>query len=518
MTRTSGETTTRPLPDHARVAIVGSGFSGLGMAIRLQQAGQDDFVVLERGPSVGGTWRDNDYPGAACDVPSRLYSFSFAPNPDWTRSFSPQPEILRYLRGCAERFGVNEHLHTDTRVEHAAWDGDARVWRVRTSRGALTAEVLVSAAGALSDPKNPEIPGLNTFTGTTFHSAAWNHDHDLAGESVAVIGTGASAIQIVPKIQPAAKRLTVFQRTPAWIIPRTDRPFTRIEKAVYTRFPKVERLARAAIFWGRESYVLGFTRKQALMSVPDRIARRHLAHQVPDLELRTKLTPDYRIGCKRILISNDFYPALAAPNADVVTEPITEIRERAVVTADGVEHPADAIIFATGFQVTPPPIAEAIHGCDGVSLSAVWERDGMKAHRGTTMAGFPNLFMLVGPNTGLGHTSMVYVIEAQIQYVLEALSAMDQRDLATVAPRREVQERFNDGLQHRLADSIWQTGGCASWYLDQHGNNVTLWPDFTFRFKALTQRFDAENYDLEPAGHGAAGKAGVTRATVGAQA
>ena len=485
------------LPDHVRVAIIGSGFSGLGMAIRLKQSGEDSFAVLERGPGVGGTWRDNDYPGAACDVPSRLYSFSFAPNPDWTRSFSPQPEILSYLRGCAERFGVADHLHTDCRVDKARWNGEVNRWHIETTRGELTADVLVSAAGALSEPKNPEIPGLENFTGATFHSAAWNHDQDLAGKRVAVIGTGASAVQIVPKIQPIAEHLTVFQRTPAWIIPRTDRPFTRVERAVYSRFPRVERLARAAIFWGRETYVLGFTRAQGLMRVTDRIARSHLERQVPDPELRAKLTPEYRIGCKRILISNDFYPSLSQTNADVVTEPITEVRERAVVTADGVEHPTDAIVIATGFQVTPPPIAEAIHGRDGRALSEVWDKQGMQAHRGTTVAGFPNMFMLVGPNTGLGHTSMVYVIEAQVQYVMEALRAMVTKGVATVEPRREVQDRFNATIKRQLDSSIWQTGGCGSWYLDQHGNNVTLWPDFTFRFKALTESFDAENYELE---------------------
>jgi cation diffusion facilitator CzcD-associated flavoprotein CzcO len=373
-----------------------------------------------------------------------------------------------------------------------------RRWRIETTRGELTADVVVSAAGALSDPKNPSIPGLETFTGTTFHSAAWNHDHDLRGQRVAVIGTGASAIQIVPKIQPLAEHLTVFQRTPAWIIPRTDRAFTRIERALYKRVPKLERLARAAIFWGRETYVLGFTRRQELMKMPDRIARGHLAKQVADPELRAKLTPDYRIGCKRILISNDFYPALSAPNADVVTEPIAEVRERSIVTADGSEHPVDAIVFATGFQVTPPPIAEAIHGRGGVSLSEVWEQRGMQSHRGTTTAGFPNLFMLVGPNTGLGHTSMVYVIEAQVQYVLESLAAMQRDRIATLEPKQAVQDAYNAGLQSKLSTSIWQTGGCGSWYLDQHGNNVTLWPDFTFRFKALTRAFDADNYDIEP--------------------
>lgn len=500
------------LPEHVRVAIIGSGFSGLGMAIRLKRSGQDDFVVLERGAGVGGTWRDNHYPGAACDVPSRLYSYSFAPNPEWTRSFSPQPEILTYLRDCAERFGVLPHLHANCRVTQATWNDEARHWRIETAKGELTADVLVSAAGALSDPKNPDIPGLENFTGATFHSAAWNHEHELAGQRVAVIGTGASAIQIVPEIQPQAEKLTVFQRTPAWIIPRTDRAFTRVERAVYKRFPRLERMARAAIFWGRETYVLGFTRRQELMRVPDRIARAHIKRQVPDPELRAKLTPDYRIGCKRILISNDFYPAVAADNADVVTAPITEVRERAVVTADGTEHPTDAIVFATGFQVTPPPIAEAIRGRDGAALSEVWQERGMQGHKGTTVNGFPNLFLLVGPNTGLGHTSMVYVIEAQVQYVLESLAAMARDDLATIEPKREVQDRYNAGLKRRLDGSIWQTGGCGSWYLDQHGNNVTLWPDFTFRFKALTESFDAENYDVEPAGPRAAAELTGARA------
>ncbi len=485
---------TQQLPQHAEVAIIGSGFAGLGMAIRLQEAGIEDFVVLERGDDVGGTWRDNSYPGAACDVPSRLYSFSFAPNPAWTRSFSPQPEILDYLRGCAQRFGVTDRLRFATTVLSAAWDADATHWRLETTNGGMTASVLVSGAGALSDPKAPAIPGIETFTGTTFHSAAWNHDHDLAGERVAVIGTGASAIQIVPEIQPKVASLRVFQRTPAWIVPRTDRPFTHLERLVYRRFPAVERVARAAIYWGRETYVLGFTRRQGLMALPDRLARMHLRRGVPDPELRAKLTPEYRIGCKRILISNDFYPALSAPNTDVVTSPIAEIRERAIVTADGVEHPTDTIVFATGFQVTPPPIAEALHGRDGRSLGAVWREHGMQGHRGTTFAGFPNLFVLVGPNTGLGHTSMVYMIESQVQYVLDTLQTMRREGLATVEPRPESQAAFNARMAQDMRGTVWETGGCASWYLDEHGRNTTLWPDFTFRFRRLTRRFDRDGY------------------------
>ncbi len=485
----------RALPEHVRIAIVGSGFAGLGMAIRLDQEGERDFVVLERGHDVGGTWRDNDYPGAACDVPSKLYSFSFAPNPDWTRSFSPQPEILEYLRGCATRFGITDRLWFDTKVESATWDEEALRWRLETKRGPLTADVLVSAAGALSEPRAPEIPGVETFAGPTFHSAAWDHAQELAGKRVALIGTGASAIQIVPKLQPQVSELKVYQRTPAWIIPRTDRAFTRLERQLSKRFPRVQELARQAIYWSRETYVVAFTRQTALLRAVEVIARRHLKTQVPDPVLREKLTPKYRIGCKRILISNDFYPALSAPNADVVTDPIAEIRPHAVVTRDGTEHPTDAIVFATGFEVTPPPVARMIRGRGGLTLGEKWRTDGMKAFRGTTIAGFPNLFMLVGPNTGLGHTSMVYVIESQVQYVLDSLKTMRQQGLATVEPKPEVQEAFNADMKAQLDGSVWQTGGCSSWYLDDYGNNTTLWPDFTFRFRKLTKEFDEEHYE-----------------------
>ncbi|MDQ4040918.1 MAG: NAD(P)/FAD-dependent oxidoreductase [Actinomycetota bacterium] len=484
--------------EHVRIAIVGSGFAGLGMAIRLRRDGVEDFVVLERGDDVGGTWRDNSYPGAACDVPSRLYSFSFALNADWSRSFSPQHEILDYLRDCAQRFGVRDRIRLRTTVEAAEWDEEARVWRVRTDRGELTADLLVSAAGGLSDPKLPGIPGIERFEGALFHSAAWDQDHDLTGERVAVVGTGASAIQIVPAIQPRVAQLDLYQRTPAWVIPRHDRDFTRLERFLYRRLPVLQRLARAAIYWGREFYVLGFTSQRWLMKGPERIARRLLRRQVPDRELRRRLTPRYDIGCKRILISNDFYPAVSQSNVDLVTAPIAEVRERSVVTADGEERPTDTIVFATGFQVTPPPIAQRIHGRSGATLAEVWAEAGMQAHRGTTVAGFPNLFFLVGPNTGLGHTSIVHVIESQVQYVRDALRTMERRGLAAVEPRPEAQSAWNRAVQARLRGSVWQAGGCASWYADEHGRITTLWPGYTFRLRQLLREFDAENYRLEP--------------------
>jgi len=344
--------------------------------------------------------------------------------------------------------------------------------------------------------KTPDIPGVERFQGAVFHSAAWDHGHDLDGERVAVVGTGASAIQIVPAIQPRVGQLDLYQRTPAWIVPRNDRDFTGVERTLYRRLPGLQRLARAVIYWGREFYVLGFTRQRWLMKAPERISRAMLRRQVPDPELRRKLAPSYAIGCKRILISSDFYPALSRPNADVVTAPISEIRERSIVTADGRERPTDTIVFATGFQVTPTPISERIRGRDGASLTDVWRQIGIQGHRGTTIAGFPNLFFLVGPNTGSGHTSMVHVIESQIHYVSEALRAMDEAGAAELEPRREAQDRWNERVQRDLEGSVWQEGGCASWYLDGHGRNSTLWPGFSFRLRALLSEFDARNYVL----------------------
>jgi cation diffusion facilitator CzcD-associated flavoprotein CzcO len=490
------------IPDHVRIAIVGSGFAGLGMAIKLKEAGEEDFILFERRDDVGGTWNANTYPGAACDVPSRLYSFSFA-GYDWSRSFSEQGEIQDYLRTCVDRFGVRPRLRFGVKVEEAAWDDDAGHWHVRTTSGDLTADVLVSAGGALSEPKLPDIPGVESFAGKIFHSAAWDHEHDVSGERVAVVGTGASAIQIVPAIQPKVGHLDLYQRTPAWVIPRTDRAFTRVERKLYSRFPMLDKVARTTIFYARESYVLGFTKLQKLMKVPEAIARTQMKRQIPDPDLREKLTPDYQIGCKRILISSEYYPALAQDNADVVTSGIAEIRPHAMVTEDGEERPVDTIVFATGFQVTPPPIAEKIRGRGGALLADRWAEGGMRAHRGTTVPGFPNLFFLVGPNTGLGHNSMVHQIESQIGYVREALALMERERIGEVEVRADAMERFNDRVQRELEGTVWDAGGCASWYLDDHGRNTTLWPGFTFAFRRLLKRFDRESYELRPARTGA---------------
>jgi len=483
-----------PLPARVRVAVIGTGFSGLATAIGLKRAGHEDFVLLERAADLGGTWRDNRYPGCACDVPSHLYSFSFAPNPDWTRAFSPQPEIESYLHRTAQEYGVLPHIHFDADLQRAAWDETEQLWHLQTARGALDAELLVLGTGGLSDPAIPAIPGLEGFVGTTFHSATWDQGHDLSGRRVAVIGTGASAIQFVPAIQPQVDHLTLFQRTPPWVLPRRDRPITRPERSLYKRFPALQKLARSSIYWGRESWILGFSFDQRIMGLAEKAARRFLTRQVPDPELRAKLTPDFRLGCKRVLLSNTYFPALTQPNVDVVTSAITEVRPYGVVTADGVEHPADTIIFGTGFRVTDPPVAERIVGRGSRTLKEHWTSGGMRALHGAMTTGFPNLFYLVGPNTGLGHTSIVFVIETQVDYLLDALRQLDERGLATLEPTPEAEDAYNSTVQKRLQRTVWNNGGCASWYLDKNGRNTTLWPTFTFTFRRQLRRCDLSDY------------------------
>jgi len=492
-TDTVPDTTPRRV-QHVRVAIVGSGFSGLGMAIGLKGQGIDDFVVLERGEDVGGTWRDNTYPGAACDVPSHLYSFSFAPNPHWSRTYSPQREIHAYLRHTARRFRIGPHLRLGHEVRDASWHEDSRRWRVATTRGEFTADVLVLGAGALAEPVIPAIPGLDRFAGTLFHSARWDHGHDLRGERVAVIGTGASAIQFVPQIQPRVGRLTLFQRTPPWIVPRLDHPISGRRRALFRAAPIGQRLARRAIYWRREVGALGLVYRPHLMEGAEKIARGHLEAQVADPALRATLTPTYTMGCKRILLSDDFYPALTQPNVEVVTDRIREIRARGVVTDDGTARPIDTIIFATGFHVTDNPMYQRVHGRDGRALTDAW-RGGPRAYLGTAVADFPNLFYLTGPNTGLGHTSMVFMIESQVAYILDCLHMMDRRGVSVVEVRPDVQDAYNDALQRRMRRTVW-TSGCASWYLDAGGRNSTLWPGFTWEYRLKTRRFDPSAYSL----------------------
>ncbi len=488
-------------PTHHRVAIIGSGFSGLGMAIQLKQHGMNDFVLFEKEDGVGGTWRVNSYPGCACDVQSHLYSFSFEPNPRWTRMFAPQPEIKAYLEHCAQKYGVTPHLRPRTEVRGAHWDEATSLWTITDAQGIEhTANVLISGMGGLSRPSYPQVPGIERFEGKTFHSQQWDHDYDLTGKRVAVIGTGASAIQFVPQIQKQVARLDLYQRTPPWIVPKPDRAITDVEKDVFERLPFVQTAIRGAIYSALESRALAFSVEPRLMKVAQKLAERHIRQQVKDPELRRKLTPDYTLGCKRVLISDDYYPAVTQPNVDVITSGIREVRAHSVIDADGVEREVDAIIFGTGFKATDPVPRGVVMGRDGQDLLDSWP-EGPEAYKGAAVAGFPNLFFLMGPNTGLGHSSMVYMIESQIAYVLDALRTMDDRGLRSVEVRPAAQAQFNQSLHDRLGKAIWTVGGCMSWYVHPvSGKNVTLWPGFTWQYRLQTRRFDALAYTLKPAG------------------
>lgn len=482
--------------EHVRVAVIGSGFGGLGAAVRLRRQGITDFVVLERAGSVGGTWRDNSYPGCACDVPSHLYSFSFAPNPEWPRNFSGQPHIRAYLERVTDTFGLRPHLRFDSEVRSLRWNGEELHWEVETAKGALTADVVVSATGPLSDPKVPDVPGLDSFPGKVFHSARWDHDYDLRGKRVAMIGTGASAIQIVPAVQPTVDRLTLFQRTPAWVLPRADRRISGLERWLHSKVPAT-RVARRGLLWGiREMQVSAFTKRPNELGLIEGLAKGHMRRAVKDPALRAKLTPDYRIGCKRILLSNTYYPALTQPNVDVVASGLKEVRGKVLVASDGTETEADAIVFGTGFHVTDMPIAHRVTGANGTTLAEEW-KDGMESLRGASAAGFPNFLTIIGPNTGLGNSSMILMIESQLNYLVDYLRQLDVLGgKIALNARPSAVHAWTRGVQRRMERTVWNTGGCDSWYLDANGRNTTVWPGTTAEFRRLTREVDLAEYEV----------------------
>ncbi|MFC8197243.1 flavin-containing monooxygenase [Streptomyces sp. NPDC060006] len=482
--------------EHVRVAVIGSGFGGLGAAVRLRREGVTDFVVLERAGSVGGTWRDNSYPGCACDVPSHLYSFSFAPNPDWPRSFSGQEHIRAYLEHVTDVFGLRPHLRLNSEVKVMTWDGERLRWVIETSSGTLSADIVVSATGPLSDPKVPDIPGIDTFPGKVFHSARWDHDYDLRGKRVAMIGTGASAAQIVPAIQPDVAKLTLFQRTPPWVMPRVDRAISGAERLLHRTLPVTAQLRRALLWGIRELQVQAFTKRPRELGLVEQVAKRNLFRAIKDPELRARLTPDYRIGCKRILLSSTYYPALAQPNVDVVASGLGEIRGSTLVADDGSEAEVDAIVFGTGFHVTDMPIADRVVGVGGRTLAEAWA-PGMKSLRGATAAGFPNWMTIIGPNTGLGNSSMILMIESQLNYMADYVRQLDVLgDRAALDARPAAVDAWNHRVQERMKRTVWSTGGCTSWYLDQNGVNTTVWPGTTTEFRGATRRVDLAEYDL----------------------
>ncbi len=475
------------------VLVVGAGFGGILAGIKLREAGIEDFLILEKDAGVGGTWWANTYPGCACDVQSHLYSFSFEPNPDWAYMFGRQEEIRDYLGRCVDKYGLAPHIRLSTEVKRAEWREADRRWQVRTDDGnTYSAPILISAIGGLCRPSYPDIPGLGSFRGRTIHSARWDPDLDLTGKRVAVIGTGASAIQIVPDIAPTVGQLHLFQRTPPWVIPRPDRRITRAEKWLFRHVPLSQRLFRWMLYWRLEARAMAFVVFPRLARFVEWLGRWNIKRGIPDPGLRLKVVPSFPAGCKRVLLSDDYYPALNRNNVHLVTRRIREITERGIVTSDGVETTVDAIVLCTGFQATHPVPGGLFIGRQGLDLTQRW-RSGMEAYKGMSVSGFPNLFLLNGPNTGLGHNSVVFMLEAEMRYIMDALATMKEQGTSVLEVRRGVETSFNRKLQNRLSRTIWASG-CKSWYLDENGNNTTLWPGFTIEYWLRTRKFGLEDF------------------------
>lgn len=483
-----------------RVAIVGTGFSGIGMAIALKRAGIP-FVILEKSKEFGGAWRDNVYPGVACDIPAHLYSFSFEPNPSWTKWWAPGEEIENYLLSVVEKHDLKKYVHFNSTVKNAVWDENLCLWHIHTDDGReYVAEFIISGVGALHIPSVPDIEGLDTFEGSQFHSAEWDTSCSLKDKRVAVVGTGASAIQIVPAILDEVSELKLYQRTPAWVVPRENNEIPGLLRTAFKWIPGARLSARFGIHLYQEFIGEGMTRHQSLLKVIELLARYNLRKGIPDPVLRERLTPQYPVGCKRVLAKSDYYPAIADPKTTLVTDRIARVTPKGVVSVDAdgneSEEIVDVIVWATGFHVADSYKYVDIVGANGVDLVELWNKTGTIAHRGVTVAGFPNMFFLLGPNTGLGHNSVVIMIEAQIKYVMQAIKAVDRRSAWSIVPKQDAQDAYNDWLQGRMPRTVQAAGNCQSWYIDEHGYNRTLFPGHTGEYREVVAKLKEEEFDF----------------------
>ena len=492
----TSKATIQPRVQEVDVAILGAGFGGLCMAIKLREAGNNNFVILEKGGDVGGTWYFNGYPGAACDVQSHMYSFSFAGKADWTKRYAPQQEIHQYILDTTEKFGIRPFVRFNQEVCGAHFDETTARWTISTRSGdTVIAKQFVLASGPLHVPSIPKIRGLENFKGKVFHSAEWDHSYDLAGKNVVSIGTGGSAIQYVPEIAPQVKQLYVFQRTPAWVIPRDERGYLGIEKSLFAKFPALRKLHRARLYWTNESRLWPILNPTIAKSL-QKLAQLFIKVQVKDKELAKKLTPDYTIGCKRILISNKYFPTFNRPNVELVTDGIQELREHSIVTRDGVERPVDCIILGTGFVVDPRVYMKnfPVEGRDHHVLNEDW-KNLAQSYLGTTTTGFPNMYQLVGPNVGLGHNSIIFMIEAQVDYILSCLQMLKDKGADYLDVKKEAQDRFNVKVQEGFKNTVWTTG-CSSWYQSAEGGNFALWPFSTWKFWLETRKVKEGDYEF----------------------
>jgi cation diffusion facilitator CzcD-associated flavoprotein CzcO len=482
------------------IAIIGAGFAGIGMGIRLLKAGIRSFTIFERAGEIGGTWRDNTYPGAACDVPSHVYSFSFEPYPGWSRVFAESHEIQDYLLRVVDKWKLRPHLRVSTEIVEARFDEARGSWTLTTAADeTIRARVVVSAVGGLVNPAMPDIKGIQGFGGEIFHTARWNHDYDLAGKRVAVIGTGASAVQVVPSIAREVASLSVFQRTPAWVMPKLDHRYSERAKRAFARFPLLLHTSRALRYGLSELFgPMVFLDAPRLSRIGERASLAHLRRQVRDPELRAKLTPTFQLGCKRILISDDYWASFERDNVHLVTCPIEEIRHDGIETRDGALHAVDAIVLATGFAVGLARAPFPVTGLAGRTLDEAW-RGGAVAYKGMAVSGFPNWFILMGPNTGPGHTSVLVFTEAQIAHVVRAIRTLRDHDLRYLDVKQPLQDRYNQGISRRMRHMVWGSG-CHSWYLSEDGSNHALYPGFAAEYALRTRRFQPSDYRLERLG------------------
>lgn len=498
-------------PGHVHPAlIIGAGFSGLGTAIKLTEAGVDDLVILERGDRVGGTWRDATYPGAACDIPSLLYSFSFAKNPRWSRGYSPSGEIREHIEDLTDHFDLRRFIRFGTTVVGLEFDQRAGVWEVATDGETYRARTVVLASGPLSDSSFPAIRGIDSYTGRKILSSRWDHDYDMRGKHVAVIGTGASAIQIIPELVKTAESVKVFQRTPGWVMPRLDWTTPAAARTLFEKLPIIQDAARTALFLGHEVAATGLVWDSPVTTLIQRIATAHLKLQVKDPWLRRQLTPDFRAGCKRMLMSSDYYPALQQPNCKLITWPIASISPNGIRTSDAIEHRLDAIVFATGYDVHLDGPPYPITGLDGRSLGDDWSGHA-QAYKSASVSGYPNLFLTAGPNAGPGHNSLLVYVEGQINYAVSGIKTVLDRDLRYLDVRPEAQRSYNERIQKRLTRTTWMSG-CSSWYLTKDGYNASMFPGFATQYQRQMADFRVRDYHLaaysgpgsdSAAGHGA---------------
>lgn len=479
-----------------QVAIIGAGFGGLAMAIRLLQANIHDFIILEKANDVGGTWRENQYPGAACDVQSHMYSLSFAPKTDWSKRYAEAPEIFDYIQDLITNYNLKKYIKFNQEVVTTKYDEQALNWKLDLKDGTqIEAQFIVFASGPLHVAQIPKIKGIEKFKGKVFHSSHWDHDYNLNDKSVASIGTGGSAIQYIPEIAPKVKQLYVLQRTPAWVIPRDERAYNPLDKKLFNRFEWFRKLHRARLYWSNESRVVPIVKPQ-IMKYGQKLAEAFIKFQIKDKELAKKLTPDYVMGCKRILISNKYFPTFNRQNVDLVTDGIQELTENSIITKDGKERQIDCLIYGTGF-ITDPRIylkSFACYGAQGLELKDAW-KEGAESYYGVTTKGFPNLFQLLGPNTVLGHNSVIFMIESQVNYILQLIQLVNKTQTQAIVVREDVQNQFNDAVQKKMQGTVWQSG-CVSWYQQDGGKNFALWPTYTWKYWLETRKINPSDYQL----------------------